>query len=82
LRGKGYGHTIVSRPGGRSFFSKKEEPKMYSPKISQEMVEKLYCLREELAKKGIKKPITILVGEAIEEYLKKREETQTENISG
>jgi len=23
---------------------------MYSPKISQEMVEKLYCLREELAK--------------------------------
>jgi predicted DNA-binding protein len=55
---------------------------MYSPKISQEMVEKLYCLREELARQGIKKPITVLVGEAIEEYLKKREETQTENISG
>ena len=55
---------------------------MYSPKISREMVEKLYFLREELAKQGIKKPITVLVREAIEEYLEKREETQTENISG
>ena len=55
---------------------------MYSPKISREMVEKLYFLREELAKQGIKKPITVLVREAIEEYLEKRGETQTENISG
>ena len=31
---------------------------MYSPKISREMVEKLYFFREELAKQGIKKPIT------------------------
>jgi hypothetical protein len=54
---------------------------MYSPKISEEMVEKLYRFKEELAKKGIKKPLTVLVGEAIKEYLKKREETQTEKIS-
>jgi len=55
---------------------------MYSPKISREMVEKLYRLREELAGKGIKKPITVLVREAIEEYLEKRDGSKTENISG
>jgi predicted transcriptional regulator len=54
---------------------------MYSPKISPEIIRKLFCLKEELARKGIKKPITVLVREAIEEYLKKREETEAEIIS-
>lgn len=47
---------------------------MYSPNISPEQVEKLYLLRESLAKEGIKKPITVLVKEALEKYLKKNEE--------
>ena len=67
---------------GEAFRQQQEGTPMYSPKISREMVEKLYFLREELAKQGIKKPITVLVREAIEEYLEKREETQTEIISG
>ena len=50
---------------------------MYSPKIEPEQVGKLYLLRESLAQEGVKKPITALVKEAIEEYLKKRRE---ENI--
>ena len=54
---------------------------MYRPKIAPEMIGKLYCLREELARKGIKKPITVLVREAIEEYLKKLKETEAEIIS-
>jgi hypothetical protein len=64
---------------GEIFF--KKELKMYKPKISPEMIGKLYCLREELARKGIKKPITVLVKEAIEEYLKKLKETKAEIIS-
>ena len=47
---------------------------MYSLKIEPEQVGKLYLLRESLAQEGIKKPITALVKEAIEEYLKKRKE--------
>jgi predicted DNA-binding protein len=54
---------------------------MYSPKIPPEIIQELYYLREELAKKGIKKPITVLVREAIEEYLKKLKETEAEIIS-
>jgi len=45
--------------------------KMYRPKIPEDIIEKLYRLREKLAKRGIKKPITVLVREAIEEYLRK-----------
>lgn len=45
---------------------------MYNPKIESEQVGKLYLLRESLAQEGVKKPITTLVKEAIEEYLKKR----------
>ena len=47
---------------------------MYSPKIEPEQVGKLYFLRESLAREGVKKPITILIKEAIEEYLEKRKE--------
>jgi len=54
---------------------------MYKPKIPPEIIHKLYRLREELAKKGIKKPITVLVREAIEEYLKKLKETEARIIS-
>jgi hypothetical protein len=36
---------------------------MYSPKISPEIIRKLFSLKEELAGKGIKKPITVLVRE-------------------
>ena len=45
--------------------------KMYKPKIPEDIIEELYRLREKLAKRGIKKPITVLVKEAIEEYLRK-----------
>jgi rRNA-processing protein FCF1 len=48
-----------------------KELKMYKPKIPQDIIQKLYRLREKLAKRGIRKPITVLVREAIEEYLKK-----------
>ncbi|MFA5386059.1 MAG: hypothetical protein WC297_00020 [Candidatus Paceibacterota bacterium] len=52
---------------------------MYSPKIEPEQVGKLYLLRESLAQEGVKKPITTLVKEAIEEYLdKRREENNSE----
>jgi hypothetical protein len=34
-----------------------------------------------ISKRGIRKPITVLVREAIEEYLKKLEETEAEIIS-
>ena len=54
---------------------------MYSPKISPEMVERLYYLREELARKGIRKPITVLVREAIDEYLKRLKEPEGETAS-
>jgi len=47
---------------------------MYSPKIDEEQVEKLYHFREELVRKGVRKPITVLVREAVEEYLEKRKE--------
>ncbi|MFH2069115.1 MAG: hypothetical protein ABII89_06625 [Candidatus Omnitrophota bacterium] len=47
---------------------------MYSPKIEPEQMGKLYLLRESLAQEGVKKPITTLVKEAIEEYLEKRKE--------
>ncbi len=47
---------------------------MYTPKISSQQLQELYFMRESLAKEGVKKPITILVREAIEEYLKKRKE--------
>jgi len=48
-----------------------KEIKMYKPKIPQDIIQKLYRIREKLAKRGIRKPITVLVREAIEEYLKK-----------
>jgi hypothetical protein len=51
-----------------------KEIKMYKPKIPQDIIQKLYRLREKLAKRGIKKPITVLVREAIEEYLRKLKE--------
>jgi hypothetical protein len=47
---------------------------MYSPKVEPEQVGKLYLLRESLAQEGVKKPITALVKEAIEEYLNKKQE--------
>jgi hypothetical protein len=47
---------------------------MYKPKIPEDIIEKLYRLREKLVKRGIRKPITILVREAVEEYLKKLKE--------
>ena len=46
------------------------------------MVERLYYLREELAQKGIRKPITVLVREAIDEYLKRLKEPEEEIASG
>jgi hypothetical protein len=49
---------------------------MYKPKIPRDIIEKLYRLREKLAKRGIRKPITVLVREAIEEYLRKLKEIQ------
>jgi len=48
---------------------------MYKPKIPQDIIEKFYRLREKLAKRGIRKPITVLVREAIEEYLRKLRES-------
>jgi len=51
-----------------------KEIKMYKPKIPEDIIEKLYRLREKLVKRGIRKPITILVREAVEEYLKKLKE--------
>jgi hypothetical protein len=48
---------------------------MYKPKIPEDIIEKLYRLREKLAKRGIRKPITVLVREAIEEYLRKLRES-------
>jgi hypothetical protein len=51
-----------------------KELKMYKPKIPQDIIEKLFRLREKLARRGIKKPITVLVREAVEEYLGKLKE--------
>ncbi|MBK9096703.1 MAG: hypothetical protein IPM14_01020 [bacterium] len=41
----------------------------YSPKIKKELVRKLYLLKHSLPKK---KPMTIIVNEAIEEYLERK----------
>ncbi|MGE5620988.1 MAG: hypothetical protein ACM3U0_00310 [archaeon] len=44
---------------------------MYSPKIKEELVKRLYRLKQ-----SKKKPLTKLVNEAIEKYLKKSEEKE------
>ena len=42
----------------------------YSPKIKEELVRKLYLLKHSLPDK---KPMTILVNEAVEQYLERKE---------
>ena len=48
----------------------------YSPKINEELVRKLYLLKHSLPEK---KPMTILVNEAIEQYLERKENGKQEN---
>ncbi len=42
---------------------------MYSPKIEPILVRKLYLLKMSYAAMGINKPMTEMVGEALEEYI-------------
>ncbi len=42
---------------------------MYSPKIDPGQVRKLYLLKASYAAMGINKPMTEMVGEALEEYI-------------
>lgn len=44
---------------------------MYSPKIEEEQIRKLYLLKKSYAGIGINKPMTEMVGEALDDYLPK-----------
>ncbi len=44
---------------------------MYSPKIEPEQIKKLYLLKMSYAALGIKKPMTEMVREALNDYLPK-----------
>ena len=48
----------------------------YSPKIRNDLVRKLYLLKHSLPDK---KPMTILVNEAVEQYLERKENGKQEN---
>jgi len=48
----------------------------YSPKIRFDLVRKLYLLKHSLPEK---KPMTILVNEAVEQYLERNENGKQEN---
>ena len=48
----------------------------YSPKIKEELVRKLYCMKHSLPQKT---PMTKLVNEAVEEYLERKENGKQEN---
>lgn len=44
---------------------------MYSPKIEEKLIRKLYLLRMSYAGIGIKKPMTEMVRRALDEYIPK-----------
>ena len=44
---------------------------MYSPKIEEKLIRKLYLLRMSYAGIGIKKPMTEMVRHALDEYIPK-----------
>lgn len=48
----------------------------YSPKVRFDLVRKLYLLKHSLPEK---KPMTILVNEAVEQYLERKENGKQEN---
>lgn len=48
----------------------------YSPKVRFDLVRKLYLLKHSLPDK---KPMTILVNEAVEQYLERKENGKQEN---
>ena len=50
----------------------------YSPKVRFDLVRKLYLLKHSLPEK---KPMTILVNEAVEQYLERKENAKQENDS-
>jgi len=50
---------------------------MYSPKIEPEQIKKLYLLKMSYAALRIKKPITEMVREALDDYLPKAEKQIT-----
>jgi hypothetical protein len=50
----------------------------YSPKVRFDLVRKLYLLKHSLPEK---KPMTILVNEAVEQYLERKENGKQENDS-
>ncbi len=50
---------------------------MYSPKIEEEQVRKLYLLKKSYAGLGINKPMTNMVREALDEYIPKAEKQLT-----
>lgn len=45
---------------------------MYLMKLDEKQVNKMWVIREELRKYGVKKPITVQVREAIEQYIVKQ----------
>ena len=47
---------------------------MYSPKIEESMVKRLYALKVKYEEKGIKKPMTEIVKNALTEYISKAEQ--------
>ena len=47
---------------------------MYSPKIEEKFVRKLYLLKISYIGLGIRKPMTEMVKEALDEYIPKAEE--------
>ncbi len=44
---------------------------MYSPKIEPTLVRKLYFLKMSFVRLGLNKPMTVMVGDALEEYIPK-----------
>lgn len=51
-------------------------PYMYSPKIDENQIQRLYRLRESMKDKGVKVTMTTMVREAIEDYLTENEKRQ------
>lgn len=51
---------------------------MYSPKIDEEQIQRLYRLRETMRESGEKATMTAMVRDAIEEYLTENEKRQKE----
>lgn len=57
---------------------------MYSPKIEESLVKRLYALKVKYEERGIKKPMTEIVKIALNEYISKAEQeirSDSETIS-